>query len=83
MPQPVEELTSLASTVKAVTVPTVPLVQFSRIVPTDHFDPVKVKRAVITLFEELHPPPNPNRGRLSGTARSLTFGAQTGRGFRS
>ena len=31
-------------------------------------------------FEEFHPPSNPNRGRLSGTAKSLTFGAQTGRG---
>ena len=31
-------------------------------------------------FEHLHPSANPNRGRLSGTAQSLTFGAQTGRG---
>ena len=28
----------------------------------------------------LHPATNPNRGRLSGTAQSFTFGAQTGRG---
>ena len=47
------------------------------IAPTDHF---KVKRAKIALFEELHAAPNPNRGRLSGSTRSLTFGAQTGRG---
>ena len=32
------------------------------------------------LFDQLHPTPDPNRGRLSGSARSLTFGAQTGRG---
>ena len=31
-------------------------------------------------FEHFHPAPNPNRGRLCGTAPSLTFGAQTGRG---
>ena len=31
-------------------------------------------------FEHFHPAPNLNRGRLSGTASSLTFGAQTGRG---
>ena len=30
--------------VKAVTVPSVPLVEFSRFVPTDHFHPGKVKR---------------------------------------
>ena len=31
-------------------------------------------------FEHFYPAPNPNRGRLSGSAPSLTFGAQTGRG---
>ena len=31
-------------------------------------------------FEHFHPTPNLNRGRLSGSAASLTFGAQTGRG---
>ena len=31
-------------------------------------------------LERLHPSANPNRGRLSDTAQSLTFGAQTGRG---
>ena len=30
--------------------------------------------------QHLHPSSNPNRGRLSGTAQFLTFGAQTGRG---
>ena len=34
--------------------------------------------AISVLFEELHPPPLPNTRRLSGTARSLTFGAQNG-----
>ena len=37
-------------------------------------------KEVIAWFEHLHPTSNPNRGRLSGTAQSLTFGAQTGRG---
>ena len=31
-------------------------------------------------FERLRPTPNSNRGRLSDSAPSLTFGAQTGRG---
>ena len=62
--------------VKAVTVPTIPPVVFSRVAPTDHFSPSKVRRAVTTLFDQLHPTPNPNRGRLSGSAKSLTFGAR-------
>ena len=32
------------------------------------------------MFDRLRATPNANRGRLSGTALSLTFGAQTGRG---
>ena len=76
----VQEAQPQIYSVKAMTVPIVPLVEFSRIVPMDHFCPGKVKRAVIALFDQLHPAPNPNRGRLSGSARSLTFGAQPGRG---
>ena len=66
--------------VKAVKVSAARAVELSRILPTDHFSPRKVKKVVVTLFEQPNPAPNPNRGRLSGSARSLTFGAQTGRG---
>ena len=34
----------------------------------------------MAMFDRLQPAPNANRGRLSDTALSLTFGAQTGRG---
>ena len=63
--------------VKAVTVPKVPLVVFSQ---TKRFQPWKARLDIVAWFEEFHPPSNLNRGRLSGTAQSLTFGAQTGRG---
>ena len=66
--------------VKAVTVPKAPLVVLSPVSSTKHFQPWKARLDVIAWFEEFHPPSNPNRGRLSGTAQSLTFGAQTGRG---
>ena len=45
-----------------------------------HFSPKEVRKKIIDWFEHFHPTPNLNRGRLSGTAASLTFGAQTGRG---
>ena len=54
--------------------------QFSQVARTDHFESWKARLDVIAWFEELHPSSNPNGGRLSGTAQSLTFGAQTGRG---
>ena len=63
--------------VKSVTVPTIPPVVFSRVVPTDHFYPSKVRHAVMILFDQLQLTPTPNRGCLSGSAKSLTFGAQT------
>ena len=66
--------------VKAVKVSTIPPVVFSRVAPTDYFSPKKARRAVMTLFDLLHPTPNPNQGRLSRTAKSLTFGAHKGRG---
>ena len=47
---------------------------------TKRFQPWKARLDVTAWFEEFHPPSNLNRGRLSGTAQSLTFGAQTGRG---
>ena len=53
--------------VKAVTVPTITPVVFSCVTP-------------MNLFDQLRPSPNPNRGRLSGSAGSSTFAAQTGRG---
>ena len=66
--------------IKAVTVPEAPLVVFSRIAPTRHFSPGKAKHEVMAWFEELHPTPNVNRARLSGSAKPLTFGDQTDRG---
>ena len=39
-----------------------------------------MRKEIIAWFEHFHPTPNLNRGRLSGSAASLTFGAQTGRG---
>ena len=67
--------------IKAVTVPEAPLVVFSQVATTKHFfQPWKARLDVIAWLKELHPSSNPNRGRLSGTAQSLTFGAQTGRG---
>ena len=62
------------------TVSAIPPVVFSRVAPTEHFAPSKARRAVMNLFGQLLPMPFPNRGRLSGTTKSLTFGAQTGRG---
>ena len=42
--------------------------------------PPEVRRNIMTTFDRLRATPNANRGRLSDTALSLTFGAQTGRG---
>ena len=66
--------------VKAVTVPKAPMVIFSPVSPTDHFHPRKTRLDIMEWFDSFHPSNNLNRGRLSATARSLTFGAQTGRG---
>ena len=66
--------------VKAVDVPETPKVLLSAVPRTHHFLPGEVRKKIIAWFERLHPSANPNRGRLSGTAQSLTFGAQTGRG---
>ena len=66
--------------VKAVEVPETPTVLLSAVPRNAHFTPWKVREKIVELFEHLHPPANPNRGRLFGTAQSLTFGAQTGRG---
>ena len=66
--------------VKAVDVPETPKVLISAVPRTHHFIPWEVRKKIIAWFERLHPSANPNRGRLSGTAQSLTFGAQTGRG---
>ena len=66
--------------VKAVEVPEPPEVVFTAVPKTQHFSPAEVRRSIVTMFEYLKPSPNPNRGRLSNAAVSLTFGAQTGRG---
>ena len=65
---------------KAVAVPETPMVEISLVAHTERFGPRKAQAKVIEWFDYLQPPANPNRGRLSGTAQSLTFGAQTGRG---
>ena len=66
--------------VEEVVLTPIPPVQFTHLATSDNFKPNKARQKVIRLFETHHPPPNPNRWRLSGTTKSLTFGAQTGRG---
>ena len=66
--------------VKTVAVPEPSKVVFTTMPHTLHFKPNDVRREIIAWFEHFHPTPNLNRGRLSGSAASLTFGAQTGRG---
>ena len=66
--------------VKTVAVPEPSNVVFTTVSPTHHFSPKEVRKNIIDWYEHFHPTPNLNRGRLSGTAASLTFGAQTGRG---
>ena len=53
---------------------------FTKVPHTMHFKPSDVRKELVKWFEHFHPAPNHNRGRLSGSAASLTFGAQTGRG---
>ena len=66
--------------VVTVAVPEPPNVVFTTVPHTHHFSPKEVRKNIIEWFKHFHPTPNLNRGRLSGTASSLTFGAQTGRG---
>ena len=65
--------------VKTVAIPETPKVALSETPRAHHFIPTDVRKKIKEWFEH-HPAPNLNRGRLSGTASSLTFGAQTGRG---
>ena len=44
------------------------------------FNPHHARNETMRLFDENQPKPNANRSRLSGVAKTLTFGAQTGRG---
>ena len=66
--------------VKSVEVPEPPSVVFTTVPRTQHFVPSEVRRDIMKRFEDLKPTYNPNRGRVSNSAVSLTFGAQTGRG---
>ena len=66
--------------VKTVAVPDPPEVVFTMVLRTQHFVPSEARRNIMGMFDHLRPTPNANRGRLSGSALSLTFGAQTGRG---
>ena len=43
-------------------------------------NPHRARHEITRLFDDNQPKPNANRWRLSGVAKSLTFGAQTGRG---
>ena len=61
-------------------VPDPPEVVFTMVPRTQHFVPTEVRKSIMMMFDRLRATPNANRGRLSGTALSLTFGAQTGRG---
>ena len=66
--------------VKTVAVPDPPDVVFTTMPRTQHFVPSEVRKNIMGMFDRLRPAPNTNRGRLSDSALSLTFGAQTGRG---
>ena len=66
--------------VKTVEVPKPPEVVFTMVPRTQHFVPTEVRKSIMAMFDRLRATPNANRGRLSDTALSLTFGAQTGRG---
>ena len=66
--------------VKTVEVSNPPEVVFTKVPRTQHCNPAEVRRNIMAMFDRLRATPNHNRGRLSGTALSLTFGAQTGRG---
>ena len=66
---------------RTVAVPETPKVLLSETPHTQQFIPTTVRKKIVEwLDEHFYPAPNPNRGHLSGTAPSLTFGAQTGRG---
>ena len=54
--------------VKTVAVPETPKVLLSATPRTQHFIPNNVRKQIVEWFEHFHPPANPNRGRLSGTA---------------
>ena len=62
--------------VKTVAVPEPSNVVFTGVPHTQHFKPSDVRREIIKWLEHFHPTPNLNRGHLSGSAASLTFGAQ-------
>ena len=66
--------------VKSVEIPEPPDVVFTTVPRTQHFVPSEVRKGIVKRFDDLKPTSNANRGRLSNTAVSLTFGAQTRRG---
>ena len=66
--------------VKTVEVPNPPEVVFTTVPRTQYFAPAEARKSIMAMFDRLRATPNANRGRLSGAALSLTFGAQTGRG---
>ena len=74
------ELQPQTNSIKTIAIPEPSKVVFTAVPPAGHFKPSEVRKEIIRWFEHFHPAPNLNRGRLSGSAASLTFGAQTGRG---
>ena len=66
--------------IKTIAIPEPSKVVFTTVPPAGPFKPSEVRKEIIRWFGHLHPAPNLSRGRLSGSAASLTFGAQTGRG---
>ena len=68
------------NSVKTLEVPKPPEVVFTMVPRTQYFVPTEARKSIMAMFDRLRATPNANRGRLSDTALSLTFGAQTGRG---
>ena len=66
--------------VKTVEVPSPPEVVFTKVPRTQQFDPPQTRKNIMAMFDRLRATPNANRGKVTGGALSLTFGAQTGRG---
>ena len=56
---------------------TVGPVEFRHLLSSEEIKPSKARQEVMWVFEVHQPPPTSNRWRLSGVAKSLTFGAQT------
>ena len=65
--------------VQTIAVSEIPDVVLTWIPHTHHFRPSSVRKQIVEWFEHFHPAPNLNRGRLSGTASSLTSSSTNGK----